>query len=121
MGAISTSPPPVIRMTNALFQPIRFRGLTLENRIMVSPMCQYSAVDGCMTDWHLVHLGMLANSGAALLCFEIAGCDSEVDSPRQTDQNRVAASQGRFSALVSRLQPERGARRDLHAVAAATV
>jgi len=71
MGAISTSPPPVIRMTNALFQPIRFRGLTLENRIMVSPMCQYSAVDGCMTDWHLVHLGMLANSGAALLCFEM--------------------------------------------------
>ena len=58
-------------MTSALFQPIRFRGLTLENRIMVSPMCQYSAVDGCMTDWHLAHLGMLANSGAALLCFEM--------------------------------------------------
>ena len=38
---------------------------------MVSPMCQYSAVDGCMTDWHLAHLGMLANSGAALLCFEM--------------------------------------------------
>ena len=38
---------------------------------MVSPMCQYSAVDGSMTDWHLAHLGMLANSGAALLCFEM--------------------------------------------------
>jgi 2,4-dienoyl-CoA reductase-like NADH-dependent reductase (Old Yellow Enzyme family) len=58
-------------MTSALFQPIRFRGLTLENRIMVSPMCQYSAVDGSMTDWHLAHLGMLANSGAGLLCFEM--------------------------------------------------
>ncbi len=54
-----------------LFQPIQLRGLTLENRIMVSPMCQYSAVEGCMTDWHLAHLGMLANSGAGLLCFEM--------------------------------------------------
>jgi len=58
-------------MTSALFQPIRFRGLALANRIMVSPMCQYSAVDGSMTDWHLAHLGMLANSGADLLCFEM--------------------------------------------------
>ncbi len=54
-------------MTSSLFQPIQLRGLALENRIMVSPMCQYSAVDGSMTDWHLAHLGMLANSGAALL------------------------------------------------------
>src|SRR5258708_12964535 len=58
-------------MTSPLFQPIQLRGLALENRIMVSPMCQYSAIDGCMTDWHLAHLGMLANSGAALLCFEM--------------------------------------------------
>jgi 2,4-dienoyl-CoA reductase-like NADH-dependent reductase (Old Yellow Enzyme family) len=58
-------------MTSALFQPIRFRGLQLANRIMVSPMCQYSAIDGSMTDWHLAHLGMLANSGADLLCFEM--------------------------------------------------
>jgi 2,4-dienoyl-CoA reductase-like NADH-dependent reductase (Old Yellow Enzyme family) len=63
-------------MTSALFQPIRLRGLTLENRIMVSPMCQYSAVDGCMTDWHLAHLGMLANSGAALLCFEMTDVEA---------------------------------------------
>src|SRR5438552_5494688 len=58
-------------MTSPLFEPIQLRGLALENRIMVSPMCQYSAIDGCMTDWHLAHLGMLANSGAALLCFEM--------------------------------------------------
>jgi len=38
---------------------------------MVSPMCQYSAVEGSMTDWHFAHLGMLSNSGAALLCFEM--------------------------------------------------
>ena len=58
-------------MTSALFQPFQLRGLSLENRIMVSPMCQYSAVDGSMTDWHFAHLGMLSNSGAALLCFEM--------------------------------------------------
>ena len=64
-------PHPAAGMTSALFQPIRLRGLTLENRIMVSPMCQYSAIEGSMTDWHLAHLGMLANSGAGLLCLEM--------------------------------------------------
>lgn len=53
-----------------LFQPITIGGLTLENRIVVAPMCQYSAVDGAMTDWHLMHLGQLALSGAALLTIE---------------------------------------------------
>src|SRR5258708_20229423 len=62
-------------MTSLLFEPIRLRSLTPENRIMVSPMCQYSAVDGSMTDWHLAHLGMLANSGAALLCFEMTNVE----------------------------------------------
>jgi 2,4-dienoyl-CoA reductase-like NADH-dependent reductase (Old Yellow Enzyme family) len=63
-------------MTSMLFQPLQLRGLALENRIMVSPMCQYSAVDGCMTDWHLAHLGMLANSGASLLCFEMTDVEA---------------------------------------------
>lgn len=53
-----------------LFQPITVGGLTLANRIVVAPMCQYSAVDGCMTDWHQIHLGHLALSGAALLTIE---------------------------------------------------
>ena len=53
-----------------LFSPIRLAGLELANRIVVSPMCQYSADDGCANDWHFVHLGMLANSGAALLVVE---------------------------------------------------
>jgi 2,4-dienoyl-CoA reductase-like NADH-dependent reductase (Old Yellow Enzyme family) len=57
-------------MTSALFTPIRFRGLELANRIMVSPMCQYSAIDGSATDWHLIHLGHLALGGAGLLCVE---------------------------------------------------
>ncbi|MET0276917.1 MAG: NADH:flavin oxidoreductase/NADH oxidase [Pseudorhodoplanes sp.] len=57
-------------MSAALFQPIRLAGLELANRIVVSPMCQYSADDGCANEWHLTHLGMLANSGAALVVVE---------------------------------------------------
>jgi NADPH2 dehydrogenase len=57
-------------MTSALFSPIRLAGLALANRIVVSPMCQYSADDGSATDWHMMHLGMLANSGAGLLVVE---------------------------------------------------
>lgn len=57
-------------MTAALLQPLVLRGLELPNRIVVSPMCQYSAVDGCATDWHLVHLGQFAISGAGLVIVE---------------------------------------------------
>src|SRR5712692_10418558 len=57
-------------MPSALFSPIRLADLELANRIVVSPMCQYSGDDGCANDWHLGHLGMLANSGAALVVVE---------------------------------------------------
>lgn len=57
-------------MTSALFSPIRLADLELPNRIAVAPMCQYSAADGVATDWHVTHLGMLANSGAGLLVVE---------------------------------------------------
>jgi 2,4-dienoyl-CoA reductase-like NADH-dependent reductase (Old Yellow Enzyme family) len=53
-----------------LFEPVTFGDLRLANRIVIAPMCQYSAIDGCMTDWHLIHLGHLALSGAALLTIE---------------------------------------------------
>jgi 2,4-dienoyl-CoA reductase-like NADH-dependent reductase (Old Yellow Enzyme family) len=53
-----------------LFTPIRVGKLELANRIVIAPMCQYSAINGCMNDWHLVHLGHLAISGAALLTIE---------------------------------------------------
>ena len=53
-----------------LFTPLRVGNVELANRIVIAPMCQYSAVDGCMTDWHLIHLGHLALSGAALLTIE---------------------------------------------------
>ncbi|MEG3175158.1 NADH:flavin oxidoreductase/NADH oxidase [Sphingomonas sp. RB3P16] len=60
-----------------LFQPITVGGLPLANRIVIAPMCQYSAVDGCMTDWHLIHLGGLALSGAALLTIEASAVTPE--------------------------------------------
>ncbi|MBQ0819378.1 NADH:flavin oxidoreductase/NADH oxidase [Microvirga sp. HBU67558] len=53
-----------------LFTPFRIGDLELTNRIVIAPMCQYSAENGCMTDWHLIHLGQLALSGAALLTVE---------------------------------------------------
>jgi NADPH2 dehydrogenase len=57
-------------MTSALFSPLRLADLDLANRIVVSPMCQYSANDGVASDWHMTHLGMLANSGAGMLVIE---------------------------------------------------
>jgi len=62
-------------MTSALFSPIKLADLELANRIVVSPMCQYSADDGVASDWHITHLGMLANSGAALVVVEATGTD----------------------------------------------
>jgi len=60
-----------------LFDPIPLRSLTLPNRILVSPMCQYSAIGGSATDWHMAHLGSLALSGAGLLCVEATAVTPE--------------------------------------------
>ena len=60
-----------------LFSPISLRGLTLPNRIVVSPMCQYSAIDGDATDWHLIHLGQFALSGVGLLMIEATAVSSD--------------------------------------------
>jgi len=54
-----------------MFQPFRLRGLTLENRAVVSPMCQYSTQDGLPNDWHLVHYGSRAIGGAGLMFTEM--------------------------------------------------
>jgi NADPH2 dehydrogenase len=61
---------------SALFSPITLRGLTLPNRIMVAPMCQYSAVDGEANDWHFTHINSLALSGAAMFCIEATGVEA---------------------------------------------
>jgi anthraniloyl-CoA monooxygenase len=62
--APASAPPP-------MFTPLKLRELTLENRVVVSPMCQYSAEDGSIDDWHLVHLGSRAIGGAGLVITEM--------------------------------------------------
>jgi anthraniloyl-CoA monooxygenase len=60
-----------------MFQPFRLRGLALENRVVVSPMCQYSAQDGMPNDWHLVHYGSRAIGGAGLMFTEMTDVSRE--------------------------------------------
>jgi len=57
-------------MSPLLFSPIQIGGITLPNRIVIAPMCQYSADDGSPTDWHLAHFGSMACSGAGLFVVE---------------------------------------------------
>ncbi len=57
-------------MSSMLFSPVTLGPLQLPNRIVIAPMCQYSSVDGLPTDWHTIHLGNLALSGAGLLIIE---------------------------------------------------
>jgi len=60
-----------------MFAPLKLRGMELENRVVVSPMCQYSARDGTPDDWHLVHLGSRAIGGAALVFAEATNVTAE--------------------------------------------
>ncbi|MDI9240502.1 NADH:flavin oxidoreductase/NADH oxidase [Lysobacter sp. LF1] len=60
-----------------LFDPIEQRSLTLRNRLVVAPMCQYSAVDGVPNDWHLVHLGSRAVGGAGAIIAEASAVSAE--------------------------------------------
>jgi hypothetical protein len=60
-----------------LFSQISLRGIELPNRIMVAPMCQYSAENGSATAWHMVHLGSLALSGAGMLCIEATAVEPD--------------------------------------------
>lgn len=60
-----------------LFSPLTIRGIQLKNRIVVSPMCQYSSADGFANDWHLVHLGSRAVGGAGLIISEAAAISPE--------------------------------------------
>ena len=60
-----------------LFEPLHIGGLQLDNRIVIAPMCQYSANEGTAGDWHLIHLGQLALSGAGLLILEATAVSAE--------------------------------------------
>ena len=80
---------------SALFEELAVRGVTFDNRIMVSPMCQYSAVDGTMGAWHLAHLSSMALSGAGIVVLEATsvtpeGRISPGDSGLYSDENEAA-------------------------------
>jgi 2,4-dienoyl-CoA reductase-like NADH-dependent reductase (Old Yellow Enzyme family) len=62
---------------SALFQPIQIGTMSLANRVLIAPMCQYSAVEGTATDWHMIHLGHLALSGAGMLVVEATAVTPE--------------------------------------------
>ena len=62
-------------MASKLFSPIKLREVTVPNRVVLSPMCQYSAVDGVPSDWHILHLGSFAASGIGLLIAEATGVE----------------------------------------------
>ncbi len=64
-------------MSSKLFSPIKFRNLECQNRVVVAPMCQYSATDGVAGDWHLMHLGHLSLGGAGLLICEATGVSAD--------------------------------------------
>src|SRR5919206_5638 len=78
-----------------LFSPLDLGSVRLPNRIAVSPMCQYSAVDGCMSDWHLQHLMTMAMSGAGLVVVEATAVErigriTHGDTGLYTDDNERA-------------------------------
>ncbi|MWB96572.1 oxidoreductase [Flavobacterium sp. GA093] len=64
-------------MASLLFTPLSIKKITLKNRIVISPMCQYSAIDGFANDWHLVHLGSRASGGAGLIIQEATAVSPE--------------------------------------------
>jgi 2,4-dienoyl-CoA reductase-like NADH-dependent reductase (Old Yellow Enzyme family) len=103
---------------SALFTPFAIGGMELRNRIIVAPMCQYSAADGSAGDWHMIHLGNLALSGAALLTIEAcavsaAGRISPADLGLYSDANELAL--GRVLQAVRRYSPIRVAVQLAHA------
>jgi 2,4-dienoyl-CoA reductase-like NADH-dependent reductase (Old Yellow Enzyme family) len=101
-----------------LFTPMRLGDLELPNRILIAPMCQYSAEGGSATDWHMIHLGHLALSGAALLITEATAVSAEgrispQDLGLYSDANQAALA--RVLGAVRRYSPIRVAVQLAHA------
>jgi 2,4-dienoyl-CoA reductase-like NADH-dependent reductase (Old Yellow Enzyme family) len=83
-----------------LFQPWQIGTLQLANRIVIAPMCQYSANEGSASDWHMIHLGQLALSGAGLLTVEATAVSPEgrispSDLGLYSDANEQGLARGR--------------------------
>src|SRR6201999_3307284 len=99
---------------SALFSPIKLRGLDLKNRVMVSPMCQYSAVDGAATDWHFTHINTMALSGAAMFCTEAThveaigritpGCLGLYDDATEAARKPILAATRKYSKAAVGMQ-----------------
>jgi len=64
-------------MSSKLISPLTIKDITIKNRIAISPMCQYSSVDGFASDWHLVHLGSRAVGGSGLIIQEATAVSPE--------------------------------------------
>ena len=93
-----------------LFEPLDIGGMSLANRIIIAPMCQYSAVDGSASDWHSIHLGHLALSGAGLLIIEATAVEADgrispADLGLYSDDN--AAALARVLASIRTYSPIR--------------
>jgi 2,4-dienoyl-CoA reductase-like NADH-dependent reductase (Old Yellow Enzyme family) len=91
-----------------LFQPLALGELKLANRIVIAPMCQYSADEGCAVDWHLIHLGHLALSGAGLMVVEATAVSAEAritlgDLGLYSDANEAALA--RTLAAIRKYSP----------------
>lgn len=101
-------------MSVALFSPLTLAGRVLPNRIVVSPMCQYSAVEGVATDWHMMHVGHLAISGAGLFMVEATaveragrishGCLGLYNDEQERALARVVSAAKRYGANAIGLQ-----------------
>ena len=99
---------------SALFTPYSLRSLVVPNRIAISPMCQYSSVEGEANDWHLIHLGHLALSGAGMLCIEATavepdgritpGCLGLWDQRTEAALQPVMAAVRRYSGIAMAMQ-----------------
>src|ERR1700743_3227952 len=110
----SPLPPMRISPMSVLFSPIQLRDLKLANRIMVAPMCQYSAINGEANDWHFTHVNTLALSGAAMFCFEAThvepigritpGCLGLWDDATEAAPRAVSASGGKHSRAALAMQ-----------------
>jgi 2,4-dienoyl-CoA reductase-like NADH-dependent reductase (Old Yellow Enzyme family) len=109
-----------------LFTPLRVGNVELANRIVIAPMCQYSAIDGSMTDWHVIHLGHLALSGAALLTIEATAVVPEgrityADVGLWSDEtegamSRVLESVRRWSDIPIAIQLAHAGRKSSHEI-----